>query len=316
MHPKARKAPLPTEIRPMLPTLVKETPEGEKWLHEIKYDGYRIICRISDGQVRLYSRNQLDYTRKFPTLVSAVEKLALDDAILDGEAVVIDPQGKTNFQSLQNYLKGLKGEAPVFFIFDILWYAGYDLAGVPLLRRKELLAELLKKGEGGSVRYSDHIRGYGPEMFENACRLSLEGIISKGAYSHYEQGRTRNWVKVKCTQYEEFYICGYTSPQVGRAYFSALVLAEDTEEGLIYCGRVGTGFSHKTLSELASQLTRLEREDSPLAHPLSRKENRDVIWVNPSLLAKVSFTEKTGEGLLRHPSFLGYRMVQGRNGGL
>lgn len=307
MHPKAYIAPQPAEIRPMLPTLVKEAPQGEDWLHEIKYDGYRILCQIRDGQVRLYSRNHQDMTRKFPALGSAVGKLVMEDAVLDGEVVVLDSRGKSDFQGLQNYLKGLTGEVPVFYVFDLPWYGGYNLSGVPLLRRKELLEELLNRKDGEMVRFSHHIRGYGPQMYENACRMALEGIISKNVYSRYEPGRTRNWFKVKCTQHEEFYICGYTCPQGGRAYFGALVLGVYFEGGLLYCGRVGTGFSHKTLVELSAHLARLQRDDSPLAHPLTRQESRDVTWVDPCLLARVAFTEKTREGLLRHPSFLSWR---------
>jgi bifunctional non-homologous end joining protein LigD len=307
--PGVRKAPMPKKVKPQLAIAVQEAPPGEQWLHEIKYDGYRLLCFIDRGNVRLLTRRGQDWTEKFSKAASAAASLPLTQAILDGEMVVLDEKGVSDFQALQNFLRNRQKGELTYFLFDILHYEGYDLTRVPLAERKELLRRLLPPPEqGGTLRYSDHFTGRGEQVFQHACRFALEGIISKRAQSIYLQKRSSQWRKVKCLNRQEFVIGGFSDPGGGRSGLGALLLGYyETPRKLVFSGKVGTGFSEEVLRELRRRLEPLERASPPFVNPPAGAEARGVHWVRPELVAEVEFTSWTQDGRLRHPSYKGLR---------
>jgi bifunctional non-homologous end joining protein LigD len=210
--PGARKAAMPSAIEPQLATLVDQVPRGEEWIHEIKYDGYRVLCEVRDGEARIITRRGKDWTDRFTTVAREAAKLPLGEAILDGEVVVLEPDGRTSFQALQNALSGNRQEDIVFFAFDLLYLDGYDLRRAPLLTRKGALGEVLA-GRQGAIRLSDHVPGSGEDFYGQACRFGLEGIVSKRGDLAYHSGRSKDWLKVKCLQRQEFVIVGFTNPE-------------------------------------------------------------------------------------------------------
>ena len=220
----ARVAKLPASLSPMLATLVDAIPTSDEWLHEIKFDGYRMLCRIDKGKVTVFSRNGKEWTAALNRIAEAVGELGLESAWLDGEVTIVDERGRTSFQALQNALSDPKGERLVYFVFDLLYLDGYDLQGVALSDRKRLLRTLIPK-TAGQVRFSVDVPGSGAEFFKQACALGLEGAVSKRADSTYRGGRrTRDWVKVKCAQRQEMVVGGFTDPQGSRSGFGALLL--------------------------------------------------------------------------------------------
>jgi len=303
----ARRTGMPEFIPPQLATLVKEPPRGKEWLHELKFDGYRMLCHLNRGQVRFWSRNHKDWTHKFPSLGKAIKALPEQSAILDGEVVALDAAGHTSFQRLQQSIKS--GDSGFLFqVFDLLYLDGFNLTGVALIERKLLLAELLKSETKRSpLRYSDHIEGRGVEFFKQACEHAIEGIVSKLANSPYESTRTRNWLKVKCIKRQEFVIAGYTPSEKSLPGFGALVLGVYDKGKLIYAGRVGTGFSFQQRLDLKKKLDRLVRTSSPFAIQPKDPGLRQAVWTTPQLVGEVAFTEWTDEGSIRHPSFQGLR---------
>ncbi len=301
--PEGRTTALPQKIKPQLATLVKEVPQGDDWLHEIKYDGYRILCRVSAGKVRLFSRNGLDWTRRFQAVADAVKKLPVKNAWLDGEVVVQKPDGSTSFQALQNALTEKREVDLTYYLFDVPYCNGQDLRASPLIERKRLLAKLVNGKV--QIRYSDHVEGKGDAFFSQACSHDLEGIISKQRDSKYHAARTRDWVKVKCGRRQEFVIGGYTDPAGSRKGLGALLLGIYGKTGALrYSGKVGTGFNERSLTELKSRLEKIERQSSPFSNP---PRKRGVHWVQPVLIAEVTFTEWTDDHLVRHASFQGLR---------
>ncbi len=308
--PGARKARQPAKLKPQLATLADAAPSADGWLHELKFDGYRILAFLKDGKVRLVSRNAKDWTRKFPTIVKAVAALPIKNAILDGEVVVLNDKGLSDFQMLQNTLKSGGDDALVYYVFDMPHCDGYDLTATPLVDRKAPLQQLLAasgEGNGGLLRYSDHVVGEGQTVFEQACRGDMEGIVCKRADATYEQARSRSWLKVKCTKRQEFVIAGFTKPTGARVGLGALLLGYHKDGKFIYAGRVGTGFTDHSLRELTKALKARRVDESPFARPLTSAQRRGVTWVKPELVGEVEFTEWTDEGLLRHPSFQGLR---------
>jgi bifunctional non-homologous end joining protein LigD len=306
----ARRAALPKSFEPQLATLGDSAPEGDEWLHEMKLDGYRILCRIDGGDVRLLSRNGKDWTDRFAEIAEAAAALPCERALIDGEVVVLDRKGMSHFQSLQQALRRKAGTRDLhWFAFDIVHLDGSDIARAPLTERKELLRALLERLDpDGVIRYCDHVAGNGPEFFRQACRSGLEGIISKRADSPYRSGRGRDWRKTKCTHRQEFVIVGYTEPGGSRTGFGALLLAVNDEDGnLVAAGRVGTGFTNDVLGSLHAKLEKLERATPPIVDPPTGAKARDVHWVKPALIAEVAFTEWTADGSVRHPSFQGLR---------
>jgi bifunctional non-homologous end joining protein LigD len=226
---------------PQLATLVKEAPSGDEWLHELKYDGYRIGCVIAGGNVQLLSRNGKDWTDRFAAVREAAAQLKVKRALLDGEVAVVLPDGRTSFQALQNALGGAAGQL-VYFVFDLLHLDGTDIGRLPLEERKARLQKLLGKSKG-VLRYSDHVVGHGDEVFNAACRQHAEGIVSKRRDRPFQAGRGLSWVKTKCIQRQEFIIGGYTDPEGARTGLGALLVGVREGDQLVYAGKVGTGFT-------------------------------------------------------------------------
>jgi bifunctional non-homologous end joining protein LigD len=300
------QTPLPTSVSLQLATLVDAPPPGPEWVHEIKLDGYRICARVENGKVRLLTRSGNDWTDSFPSVAEALADLPVRTALLDGEVVVHDDAGRSRFQLLQNALQ----KAPAglhYFVFDLLHMDGVDLRSAPLLARKELLEELLAQlGEKQGVHFAKHVKSGGDAFFAKACKSGEEGIISKLANAPYTPGRTRSWLKVKCLKRQEFVVVGYTDPRRSRVGLGALLLAVHDDAGALrYAGKVGTGFSDAVLTDLRKRLAKLARTRPPVVDP-SRAE-RKVHWVEPQLVAEVEFTEWTGDGKVRHPSFIALR---------
>lgn len=291
-----------------LATLVDAAPEGDGWVHEVKFDGYRLLVFVSQGQVLLRTRNAKDWTARFPAIVEAAKKLKVTGAVLDVEAVVLDKEGRSGFQQLQAAL-GEGGDTSTItaFAFDLLHLDGESLTQLPLLQRKEKLRKLL--GKGKTIAYSEHVVGSGREMLENACKMKLEGVVSKAADAPYLAGRQKSWLKSKCTKRQEFVIVGYSDAKSGGRALGAVYLGYREEGKLRYAGKAGTGFTMASAKELAAKL-------KPAKEPvLSRVEMkglgaaewRQIHWVKPDALAEVAFTEWTSDGRVRHPSFQGLR---------
>ncbi|HVG10502.1 MAG TPA: DNA ligase D [Thermoanaerobaculia bacterium] len=303
----ARKAKLPAKVEPQLATLVTDPPRGEEWIHELKFDGYRVLCELKDGNVRMVTRSGKDWTDRFGPIVEAITALPATEALLDGEAAVLLPNGTTSFQALQNAL-GEGGENLVYFAFDLLHLDGYDLRPVPLLQRKEALTALLaSQPKEGTIRLSDHVQGTGEEFYRHACDYALEGIISKRADQPYQSGRSKDWLKVKCLKRQEMVIVGFTDPEGSRSGFGALLLAVNEGKDLVYAGKVGTGFNTKTLNDLRKKLDKLEIKTPAFKKAPRGAEARRSHWVEPKLVGEVAFTEWTEDGILRHPTFQGLR---------
>jgi len=303
----AVKAPMPDIIAPELATLVKEAPPGDEWVHEMKLDGYRMVCRIEDGEAAMISRNGKDWTGNFPSVERCAARLPVETAWLDGEVVVMEADGRTSFQALQNALTTDHSAKLHYFIFDLLHLDGYDLRRVPLVERKRLLESLLESAPA-TLKFSAHIEGSGDEIYRQACKLKLEGIISKLAQSTYRSGRCRDWLKVKCGMRQEMVIGGYTDPEGSRNGFGALLLGVYEPDGkLRYSGKVGTGFNEATLRSLHKRLKTLETKAPPFSNPPRGYEAKGAHWIEPKLVGEIEFAEWTHDGTLRHPSFQGLR---------
>ncbi len=289
-----------------LATLVKIAPRGDQWLHEIKFDGYRMLCRVEKGACRIYSRTGKDWTAEFSTIAQAAARLPCTSAWIDGEVVVLAEDGRTSFQALQNALSHGSLATLHYYAFDLPFLDGYDLCKVALRDRKRLLHALVHSTN--ELRFSDHVVGAGDEFLAQACKLSLEGIISKRVDSPYQPVRGPNWVKIKCGMRQEMVIGGFTDPQNSRTGFGALLLGVyDGDGGLRYAGKVGTGFDYATLSKLRGTLDGLVQSEPPFVNPPQGAEARRAHWVAPKLVAEVAFTEWTQDETLRHPVFLGLR---------
>jgi len=298
---------LPGWVAPQLATLVGAAPDGADWVHEIKLDGYRVLARIERGRVRLLTRNRQDWTERFPAVADAAAKLPVKEALLDGEIVALDRSGVSSFQALQQGAEETGGWSLAYVAFDLLFLDGRDLRGEPLVERKRALARLLR-GRRGRLRYSEHFDAPGPEVHQRACRMHLEGIVSKRKQAPYVFGRGQAWLKVKCVARQEFVIGGYTDPEGARAELGSLLLGVHDRDGrLVYAGRVGTGFTDATLAALGKRLRKLGQGASPFSPEGPRPPARGAHWVKPVLVGEVAFTEWTRDGLLRHPAFEGLR---------
>jgi bifunctional non-homologous end joining protein LigD len=295
-----------------LATLVDQAPEGDQWVHEIKFDGYRLLGFVAGGRARLRTRNGNDWTESFPGVAAALQRLRIDSAVFDMEAVLLDHEGKSSFQGLQAALgEGGHPERIVAYSFDLLHLEGSDLTGLPLSQRKEQLKALLARSDQSVLRYSEHFAVGGADMYKQACAKGLEGIISKRTDTPYVAGRQKTWLKVKCSLRQEFIIIGYSGAKSGGRALGALYLGYKKESALRYAGKVGTGFTMKSAHELAERLRKIESAKPILTRyetkGMGAGEWRAVHWVNPKLLCEVSFTEWTGDGRIRHPSFQGLR---------
>jgi len=290
---------------PQLATLVKAPPSGDEWLHEIKYDGYRIGCRIRRGRVTLLSRNGKDWTAAFPEIVDAAAALDVDDTLLDGEVAMVLPDGRTSFQALQNAAVGSRSSL-AYFVFDLLRVNGERLERLPLEERKTRLRTLLGRTRK-RIRYSGHVDGSGETFFAQACKSGLEGIISKRRDQPYRAGRHGDWVKTKCVQRQEFVIGGFTDPEGSRIGIGALLVGYYDGARLVFSGKVGTGFTHTVALDLRRKLERIEQDTCPYEPPPPRSVGRHAHWVKPQLVGEVVFAEWTEDGKIRHPSFQGLR---------
>jgi bifunctional non-homologous end joining protein LigD len=296
------------DYAPQLATLVKEPPSGDGWLHEIKFDGYRIGCRVRGGRVTLISRNGKDWTAAFPDVVAAAAELSATDALIDGEVAIVLPDGRTSFQMLQNAFSGgtTRGTL-VYFVFDLLRLDGERLTALPLVERKSRLRALIGGRKTGRIRYADHVEGNGRAFLDQACRLGLEGIISKRASEPYRPGRHGDWVKTKCVQQQEFVIGGFTDPEGSRAGIGALLIGYYENSRLVFSGKVGTGFTQKSALDMRRKLKPIGQKTCPFDPPPEGWLGRNAHWVKPRLVGEVVFTEWTSDGKIRHPSFQGLR---------
>ncbi len=292
--------------RPQLALLVEEAPEGDEWIHEVKYDGYRIGCAIEAGGVALSSRRGKDWTREFPEVAASAARLPVKSALLDGEVAAVLPDGRTSFQALQNALSGEGPRRLVYFLFDLLHLDGEDLAARPLAERKAALRALLSGRE--VLRYATHVEGGGPAAFREACRLGLEGIVSKRRDDRHRPGRSAAWVKTKCVRRQELVIGGFTDPEGGgRDAIGALLVGHYEGTLLRFAGKVGTGFTNAEARGLRSRLAPLVAEECPFAPRPAGPLGRSAHWVRPRLVCEVAFAEWTGDGKVRHASFQGLR---------
>jgi bifunctional non-homologous end joining protein LigD len=285
-----------------LATLVDHVPPGDRWLHEMKYDGYRCLIAVGGGQARAYTRSGLDWSDRFEGIVAEAALLDVESALIDGEAVVLDDQGKTSFQALQAALKGDPSTID-YFAFDLLQLNGEDLTRRPLVERKDKLAALLKTA-GKSIRYSEHVIGKGEQLFDNFCGVGLEGVISKRMDGHYVGSRSGGWLKTKCTRRQEFVIVGWLPSDKARG-FRSLLLGVNEGGKLRYAGKAGTGFTGDEIDRLMVLMASIELSKPTVVAP--RAAVRGAHWLKPQLVAEIAFTEVTGDGVLRHPSYLGLR---------
>ena len=299
-----QKIELPAFLTPELATLVTEPPKTGHWLYEVKYDGYRMLARLTKRDARIFTRSGKDWTERLPHLARSLKALKLDQTWLDGEVVVLRENGRSSFQALQNAFDAGRDAEIVFFVFDAPFLAGEDLRSLPLEERKARLARALKKNS--TVRLSEHLQGEAREVLDKACRLGLEGLIGKLADAPYVSGRTKAWIKLKCRQRQDFVIAGYTRPGGSRTGFGALLLGVHDVPGgkLKYAGKVGTGFDEHLLETITRKLAKLKRPDSPLLDPPREK---GIQWVRPALVCEVAYAERTDDRILRQASFMGLR---------
>jgi bifunctional non-homologous end joining protein LigD len=303
----ARKAALPRTFRPQLASPAAHPPDGEEWLHEIKFDGYRTIAWIDDGAVRLCTRTGLDWTERYGVLIEAFRRLPCKQALIDGEIVVQDERGIASFAALQDALAEGRTQALIFFAFDLMYLDGYDLSATPLLERKRALHGLLDPAitASSALQISEHVLGHGRAFLEQAAQLELEGVISKRANAPYQQTRTRTWLKSKCRLSDEFLIAGYNPSEVAGG-IGALLLAEAEDGGLRYVGRVGTGFSMTAMKSLVARLEALRAKKPAVTLPPAERR-KGIVWVRPALVAEVEYGNRTTDGILRHAVYKGLR---------
>jgi DNA ligase D-like protein (predicted ligase) len=317
-RPVARRrtgaAALPQWIRPQLTQLVDEAPDGPGWLHEIKFDGYRMHARLERGKVQLLTRTGLDWTHKYPAIAAAVARIGAGQAYLDGELCGVRPDGTTSFSMIQLASDSGNAAALVFFLFDLLYHDGEDLCPRPLVERKARLADLLADARS-PLHYCDHQIGHGRAFHEKACDMRLEGIVSKRADAPYTPGNRGLWVKVKCLHREEFVVIGWTDPESSRPYLGAFLLGYYDPEGkLVYAGCAGTGINQAELRRLWRRLRPLATDKMPLDTPPPRTSRfgsplvlSRVHWVRPELVAEVKFLAWTEDNLLRQVVYEGLR---------
>jgi bifunctional non-homologous end joining protein LigD len=295
---RIKSSEMPGFIKPQLATLKARAPQGDQWLHEIKFDGYRVQIHLNKGKRKVYTRNGLDWTKRFSVIAGALD--IPGQAIIDGEVVVVH-QGRTNFSELQAELAASNQDRLVFYAFDLLWRDG-DLRKLPQIDRKQMLSDLL----GGNgielpIIYSEHLIGDGQEMFEHAAKLNFEGIVSKNAQAPYRSDRNEGWLKIKTVQKGKFPVIGFVKDPTGVA---ALYLGKREGKDLVYMGKVGTGWSRTVSSQIRKQLDTVGRPKSKLTKTIRKPK---ATWVDPVFVADVEYRDITSEGLLRQSSFKGLK---------
>ncbi|MCC7276254.1 MAG: DNA ligase D, partial [Alphaproteobacteria bacterium] len=299
--------PLPRFVEPCLATRLAKAPSGERWIHEIKFDGYRIQARIERGRTRLLTRSGLDWTARFGRdLAAALAALPVSAALIDGELVVEGPNGASDFSALQADLAEERTDRFVLYVFDLLHLDGRDLRPAPLLARKEALERLCRDTDP-RIRYSRHFAADGPVMQRHACRLSLEGVLSKRRDAPYRSGRQKDWIKAKCSERQEFVVAGYVPSTTSPRAIGSLVLGQYEGDRLRHAGRVGTGFGATVARMLHDRLDPIRVSRSPFADRLAAEQSRGVRFVSPKLVAEVEFRGWTADRSLRHAAFHGLR---------
>jgi bifunctional non-homologous end joining protein LigD len=298
------------EYKPQLATLATAPPAGDDWLHEIKYDGYRMGCAISPDGVRLTSRNGLDYSSALPEIVADAKALPVTSALLDGEVAVLLEDGRASFQALQQAMGEGKGGAGararlVYLVFDVLELDGDSLLACPLEDRKARLQAIVTRGSGRRIRYADHVVGHGDAFFEHATRLGVEGIVSKRRDGVYQPGRRSGWLKIKCLHEQPFVVGGYTDQEGMIGGLGALLVGHYEDGKLTFAGRVGTGFTQKISQGLLDRLHPLARKTSPFDPPPAGPLAKTAHFVEPALVCRVAFAEWTDDDKIRHPVYRG-----------
>ncbi|SFG40094.1 ATP-dependent DNA ligase LigD phosphoesterase module /ATP-dependent DNA ligase LigD polymerase module [Palleronia marisminoris] len=307
MPAKAKEATYPDFIPPALATLRSAAPSGEKWLHEIKFDGYRLQAHVREGKATLFTRSGYDWTDRFGKAIpAALGQLDARDTVIDGEVIVEGPSGASDFSALQADLSEGRTDRLVYFAFDILHLDGKDLRPAPLIDRKATLEALLR-GAPDVLRYSEHFEENGDLVLRHACRLSLEGVISKERNAPYRSGRGKTWIKSKCSERQEFVVAGYTPSSTSRRAIGSLILGYHDDGDLVHAGRVGTGFTQNVAADLFKRLDEMKQKENPFAAELSAEDARNAIFVQPELVAEVEFRAWTASGNVRHASFRGLR---------
>jgi bifunctional non-homologous end joining protein LigD len=300
---------LPASIKPQLATLVDAAPEGDDWVFELKYDGVRLLCRCDGGDVRCISRNGIDWTHKVPPIVEALAKLDLSGAWVDGELIVTDPNGRSDFSLLQHMLEQGRLEELAYCAFDLLFYDGKDLRALPLSDRKTRLdAAFNKLPAKGPIRLADQIHSDSADLLKRVCNQHLEGLVAKRIDSPYVGDRSKNWLKVKCHREQEFVVGGAAYlPRRGTGTFSSLLVGVKSGKGLKYVGRVGGGFDAQERAEWAGRVKKLARKDSPFDQLPDKRSGEIWHWMKPELVIQVAFGDWTHGGILRQPRYLGLR---------
>ncbi len=302
---KKRAGKPPPFQQPQLATLADDVPTGSNWLHEMKFDGYRCLVAVGGRDAICYTRSGLDWTGKFRAVAGALSGLDCETALLDGEAVASAADGGSPFSALQAALS--EGRPIEYYAFDLLQVDGDDLRPLPLVKRKEKLRGLLASLPAAApVHFSEHVQGHGDKVLAEMCRNGREGIIAKKADAPYSNRRTKTWLKIKCRNRQEFVIGGYKRSEKRGRPFSSLLLGTFDGDGLVYRGKVGTGYSETAMDDLAEKLGKLEREASPFDR-ISSAAARRAVWVEPRLVAEIDYSELTGGGHIRHGSFIGLR---------
>ena len=301
----AREPALAAGFRPQLCVLQEAPPDGDEWLHETKWDGYRMLVDLVAGRAQLRSRNDLDWSARFPAIARALEALPVADARLDGELIALDARGHGDFSALQRALESGAQASLRYVLFDLPGLAGVDLRAVALEQRKALLESLLRESPDPLLAFSTHVRGNGERVFAAATRQGLEGVVSKAVDAPYEHGRSRSWLKTKHAQSDEFVVVGYTEPKGAREGFGSLLLARKDGTALRYVGRVGSGFTDNDIATLTRRLAALRTQVAVLSLPAHVPfRAASVHWVEPRLVIEAAFRGWAKEGLLRQASFL------------
>jgi bifunctional non-homologous end joining protein LigD len=303
----ARRAALPEFVDPQLATLAGKPPTGEAWVHEVKFDGYRLIARIEAGRVKLKTRSGLDWTARFPSVKKALEALPVVSAMLDGEVVVETERGTPDFAGLQADLSEGRSDRFRYYLFDLLHLDGIDLTGASLVDRKQALSELLSGREEGVLKLSQHFSARGDTMLAHACRLGLEGIVSKLKTARYHAGRSKAWLKTKCVEGSEFVVIGYVPSTTQRRAVGSLVLGYHRKGKLEYAGRVGSGFTTRIAEDLWHKLDAIRVDNPPLEKAPPPEVRRNVRWTRPQLVADVEIRGWTADNIVRHAVFKGLR---------